>query len=87
MLSMMYFGLGLRRRRELRLPRVLVRRGHEAVAVDRHLRRHEQQVAGLHRLRLVAECGRNAGVDMALLRGAAGLRREHVDLDRAVVGR
>ena len=61
--------------------------GHQAAGVDRHLCRHEQEVAGLHRLRLVTKCHQNAGVDVALLRGAAGLRREYVDLDRAVIGR
>jgi hypothetical protein len=48
--------------------------GNQAVAVDRHLRRHEQEVAGPHGLRLVTKRGRNARIDVALLRGAAGLR-------------
>ena len=67
-------GLDLRPRAEPGLPRI-VQRGDQAVAVDRHLRRHEQEVAGPHGLRLVTKCGRNAGIDVALLRGAAGLPR------------
>jgi len=47
----------------------------------------KQEIAGLHRVRLVTKRGRNAGVDVAFLRGAAGLGRQHVDLDRAVAGR
>ena len=47
-------------------------RRHEPVAVDRHEPRHEQQVARLHRLRLIAECGCDAGVDVALFAAPPG---------------
>src|SRR3984885_10849244 len=71
----------------MRLPRIHGRRLYEPIAIGGHQRRDEQKIARLHGLRLMTEYGRDVGVDMALGRRATGLRRDHVDLDLAVVGR
>ena len=55
---------------KIRLPRISGGRGQKPIAVGRHQRRDEQEVARLHRLRLMAERGRDAGVDVALASAA-----------------
>src|SRR5580704_9963579 len=70
----------------MRLPRIYGGRGQKPIAVGRHQSRDEEQIAPLNRLRLMTECGRDAGVDVPFAGGAARLRCDHVDLDLAVKG-
>src|ERR1700683_4444616 len=69
----------------MRLPRIHGRCGYETIAIGSHQRRDEQEIACLHGLRLMTECGRYTGVDVAFGGRTTGLRRDHVDLDLAVV--